>query len=232
MTIKESLRKSPEQLAYDTLFNSYLQERKEKNDTIRAGSEDIFHASALASRYFCLIEAVLDAKKKPKPMVYFSSMLRIFKAGDDIHAKHQEFWRKNKMAYAIEGKNYSKFLHMTATPDGLIKFMGKMTIAEIKSMNTFIFGKLKEVPKNAYVQAQIYMYLTATPQAVVIVEDKNTQDIKLFKVAFCINDALEYLMRRRLIMKYENKDKLPPKKFMYCKKKNQRKCKYNEICFK
>ena len=228
-TVKEMLKVGNQaETIYQTKFDDYLRQwEKEKN----ADRSDHFHASSLTDKDFCLVKAVLDEMIPGTNEGFPPRILSVFQAGIDIHNKHQEFQRKSGMAIQIEQQYYSEFLEMTATPDSVIEFLNCRTITEIKSMNCFQFSKLSGPPANAYAQSQIYMYITALPQTLVIVEDKNTQALKVYKVEFNLEDALALIKRRRVIMRCMKHHVIPVSKRI-CEKKNQRKrCKFNDICF-
>lgn len=232
MSFKKTLLKgqSVAQLVYTTKFYNYLREWRKEHDKKR-DEHPSFHASSLADKNFCLVKSVLNEIVPGKPDVIPPSVLSIFMTGIDIHKKHQKFYRKMGMAYYIEQTVYSEFLDMTGTPDAIINFLNMTTVSEIKSMNFFQFNKLQEAPYNAYVQALVYMYICAIPQAIVIIENKNNQQIKPYLIEFNLKDCLVFIKRRRLIMKCLEKNIIPLSRRL-CEKPNKRKrCKYNEICF-
>jgi len=230
MTIKKMLTSSnlPQNI-YEQKFHDWLKEWSKKKDAGRGGH---FHASSLIDKNFCLMKAVLEERLPAKQRDGFPpKTLSTFKVGIYVHDKHQEFYKETGMAESIEQQYYSELLDMTATPDAILKFMRTRTIAEIKSMNGFEFGKLTAPPKNAYAQAQIYMYVTATPQALIIVEDKNFQDLKVYLIEFNLTDALEYIRRRRVIMRCLKYNVIPVSKRLCQTKTDRKKCKYNEPCW-
>jgi len=231
MTLKNMLIKSKDinQISYEVKWHDYLRKWKKERDIKRDNFE--FHASSLVDKNFCLVKAVLYKMVKIIDEVFPPSTLARFITGVDIHQKHQKFYKDFDMAYYIEKQFYSNFLKMTATPDGIIKFMHNTVVVEIKSMDHFPFCKLKEPPLNAYWQALIYMYIVGIPQAIIVIENKNNQELKIFKINFDAEKALKLIKRRVAILKCLEKNMIPLSKRI-CKKFNERKrCKFKDICF-
>ncbi len=230
MTLKTMLTSSNlPQVIYEQKFHEWLKAWSTKKDATRGGH---FHASSLVDKNFCLMKAVLEEKLPLKQRDGFPpKVLSTFKVGIAVHDKHQQFYEESGIAEKIEQSYYSELLDMTATPDAELKFMGVKTISEIKSMNGFEFAKLNAPPKNAYSQAQIYMYVTATPQALIVVEDKNFQDLKIYLIEFNLDDALTLIRRRRNIMRCIKHNIIPVSKRLCQTKTDKKKCKYNEQCW-
>lgn len=156
--------------------------------------------------------------------------LRIFLHGIATHLKYQMIFKRAGMAVAVEQKFYDRFLNVVATPDVIIKFMGKKYIVEIKSVNAYAFDKLKAPPKGAVNQSNLYMHITAIPQAIVLCENKNTQDVKLFKLEFDPDKVRPYIERRLYVNEYIAKRKLPRRQ---CRSIDEAKhCSCREVCFK
>jgi len=230
MTVKKLLTSSNmPQVIYEQKFHDWLKDWAKNKDVERGQS---FHASSLIDKNFCLMKAVLDELAPSKTKDGFPpKVLSTFKVGIDVHNKHQQFYAETNMAEYIEQRFYSKVLDVTATPDAVLNFMNMRTISEIKSMNGFEFGKLKDSPKNAYAQAQIYMYITAIPQSLIVVEDKNFQDLKVFLIEFNLDDALEYIKRRRKIMICTKHNIIPVSKRLCQKNGDKKKCKHRVTCW-
>jgi CRISPR/Cas system-associated exonuclease Cas4 (RecB family) len=221
-----------EYMVYINKWHEWLREWKQKNDDERNETGHYFHASGLVDKYFCIVKAILEDMMPDESDVNSLSTLAIFKAGKDIHDKHQKFLQDKFDCIYIEKPLFSNFLQLTATPDAIIKFLGIPTIVEIKSMNCFKYDKTKTPPDNAQAQAQIYMYLYGVPKAIIICENKNNQDIKLFPLDFDLNSALTYITRRRAMLNCIKKNKIPLEK-RYCKtsKQKAKQCKFNTLCW-
>ena len=82
----------------------------------------------------------------------------------------------------MDRSQYNKEYELSFTPDGIVEipefYDGKM-ILEIKSSNTYSFKPAMSHPSGEK-QMQLYMWLTGIKKGFVLMEDKNTQDFKLF----------------------------------------------------
>lgn len=217
------------QVYYEVKWHNYLRSWRKIRDKERG--EDEFHASSLADKSFCLVKAILNEMTDVKDEIFSPRTLSVFMTGLNIHKKHQDFYRKTNIAYYTEQGFYLEFLDMFLTPDAIINFMNKTTVIEIKSMNTFQFGKLRIPPIGAYWQILIYMYAVGISQGIIVIEDKNSQEVKIFKVDFNLKKAIILISRRLAILKCLEKNMLPLSKRI-CKEPGQRKrCKFKDICF-
>lgn len=232
MSIKNLLTKTQDmnQVFYEVIWNKYLIEWRKERDKERAKSPH-YHASSLVDKNFCIVRAVLEEMIKNTDEIFSPQTLSIFWNGVDVHKRHQKFYRESGISFYIEQVTYSKFLDMTGKSDAIINFMGSTTIIELKSMNSFLFDKLQAPPYNAYCQSLIYMYLHGIPQALVVVENKNFQTLKIYKIDFNINEALKLIKRRYIIIKCLKKNMIPLSKRICKKPKIKKRCKFNDICF-
>ena len=155
--------------------------------------------------------------------------LAIFLNGIDVHNKHQRFLKDTNILVGSEKTYYSEFLDMYATPDAISNFLGRTIIIEYKSMRTELFYSLKEVPYNAFCQSQIYMYMTGIPDAIVVVENKNDQVLKVYTIVFDLRFALNVIRHRLKIIECLREKYIPIDKRL-CSKPTK-KCKYSEYCF-
>lgn len=229
--LKELIKKS--QVDIDmALFEAELDRQVLKYMQSRQADRIGMHASELISDKFC-----------PRRICYYefgivkrsedslsSKTLRIFLHGIATHLKYQFIFKKAGLALAVEQRFYNKFLNITATPDVIIKFMGKKYVVEIKSVNTYAFTSMKKPPKAAVAQANLYMYITSIPQAIVLCENKNTQEIKLFKIEFDLDDVRQYIERRLYVNECIAQRKLP--KRLCGSVTDAKHCSCKEICFR
>ena len=138
----------------------------------------------------------LNNDKKQLPL----GLLRIFRAGNDIHEKWQELAQLDGIATGVERRRYSKEYDLYLTPDLELKLFGKEYIGEIKSQNTFAFKKQTD-HASARKQVNFYMHFTGVPLGLIIVEDKNNQEFKTY-----IHEYDPEMMRKPLerIIKIKN----------------------------
>lgn len=229
MSIKQLLANSNNihEMTYKALWHDYLIKWRIEHQKNRPIGD--FHASSLASKDFCLVKAVIEEVLKKNDDSAAPEQLAVFFAGIDIHNKHQNFMKAIGVSKYTEQTYYTKFLDMYATPDAIGSFLNRDIIFEIKSMRSNLFNNLKEVPYNAFCQAQIYMYMVALPSSLVIVENKDDQKLKIFVVEFDLRFAYNLVKHRRTILRCLENKVIPLDKRLCAKPK--KKCKYAEYCF-
>ena len=167
-----------ERMRIETALNRlFLKERT--GDEIRSG----LHASALMAKdeHYCPREQLLS--------LYFPmhenkkhlgvDTLKIFREGVAVHEKWQQLMTDGGIAIACEARALSEEYMLSLTPDVIVKIDGMTYIVEIKSMNTFAFKHLTYRHPAGNDQSQIYMHFYGIPKAIILVEDKNTQEVKV-----------------------------------------------------
>lgn len=178
---------------------------------------------------------------------------RIFSEGDAIHEKWQRLFIRGGLCKPLDC-DYSRFAEeydLSYTPD-IICFLPvdmKLTsvydesvpkepyVVEIKSVNTFTFKKQK-YHASGRKQCQLYMYLTGIHKGIVLCDDKNTQEFKVYKYEYNPSEIAPYIRRLEQIQEY--KQRLLKKHKMVarhskcigynCKKAQE--CPMREVCYK
>lgn len=111
---------------------------------------------------------------------------RIFDTGHDFHARMTRYFREMKILIGEEVKvSYADPPIPVAYIDAIIRWEDKKSIVELKSIGEdgFAYRKTFNKPKDDHVQqVRIYMRLTKIEDAYIIYENKNTQEILVFKV--------------------------------------------------
>lgn len=198
------------------------------------------HASAIivSENDFCYRQQVLSLFYKMSQGEHISPGLkRIFEEGNAIHEKWQRLMIRGKLGKA-DNMDVSKFASeydLSYTPDGSSIQIGKHKyIVEIKSVNTFQFKKMTSHPSGKK-QCQLYMHLEGIHKGIVLCEDKNTQDIKVFLYDYEPEIVAPYIERLETIQFYK-KDLIKNKKMIkgICKDsscKRARDCNMQEACF-
>lgn len=152
------------------------------------GERTGLHASAViaAEDAFCIRQQVLSLLYRQLQGEQINPRLkRIFSAGDYIHEKYQRLFLRGGWCEP-EDLDYTRYVvecDLSYTPDAIIHtpalFDGERCVVEIKSMNTYSFKDAKEHPSGKK-QCLLYMRLTDIKHGIVLCEDKNTQDIRVF----------------------------------------------------
>lgn len=178
---------------------------------------------------------------------------RIFAEGDAIHEKWQRLFIRGGLCEPLDC-DYSRFdddFDLSYTPDIICGIpedyrlesvcdssVTKVPyIVEIKSVNTFTFKKQK-YHASGRKQCQLYMYLTGIHNGIVLCDDKNTQEFKVYKYEYNPSEIAPYIRRLEQIQEYEDrliiKNKLVKKHSQcscYASKKAQE-CPMRDVCFR
>ncbi len=196
-----------------------------KNQPERTG----IHVSSLiaSDAAFCFRQIVLMQFHKHQDINLHGRTLQIFLQGWVIHQKWQELFRTAGNTpgsfievLSIEESRVKKGI--TYTPDIIAAIgtgkLGKPYIIEIKSMKGERYEALKGIHKDARVQANMYMWLEGIEQAIVLVENKDTQEFKLWVIKYDKPLVQKYINRaikvRRMNEEYREKEVLPPQHVM------------------
>lgn len=206
---------------------------RDHTDEKRAG----LHASGIikSDKDFCYREQVLSLLfEQTQGQLLPVNLLRIFAAGNSIHAKWQNLFVKSGIAVEIEARNFSEQYEMYFTPDAVIQLNNKKYVVEIKSVNTFQFQKSNNHSQGAR-QLQLYMHLLGIENGFVLAEDKNTQDWKPFITKYDYTQILPFLERLQEIQDFKKvfleTGELPPKKCKSCTMSKAQSCNLVNACF-
>lgn len=214
------------------------------------------HASAMivSDDKFCYRQQVLSLFYKQLQGEQTSvGLKRIFAEGDAIHEKWQRLFIRGGLCKPLEC-DYSRFAEefdLSYTPDIICAIpedyklesvhddsVKKIPfVIEIKSVNTFTFKKQK-YHASGRKQCQLYMYLTGIHNGIVLCDDKNTQDFKVYKYEYNPEEIKKEIRRLEQVQEYK-KQLLKKKKLAkrhekctgYTSKKAQE-CPMRDVCFR
>lgn len=255
---------STEEQKIEQLFNSlfYLdknipEELKFLKSVMTRGSDTTerkgLHASAIivSDDKFCYRQQVLSLfYKQLQGEQTKVGLKRIFAEGDAIHEKWQRLFIRGGLCEPLDC-DYSRFdedFDLSYTPDIICKLPINMSltepcdkwekyIVEIKSVNTYTYKKQK-YHASGRKQCQLYMYLTGIHKGIVLCDDKNTQDFKVYRYDYNPAEIAPYIRRLEKIQEYKeqlvlNKKLVPriPQCSCYVSKKAQE-CPMRDVCFK
>ena len=156
------------------------------------------HASAVitSDSVFCIREQILSLfYKRNQEDSISEGLLRIFEEGNCIHEKWQSMFERAGIARGIEDRGHSKIFDLYMTPDAIIELNGKLYVVEIKSANTYSYKAMKSGHPSGTHQLQLYMHFLCIPRGFVLVEDKNTQEFKIFPVRYEPGHASKFVQR-------------------------------------
>lgn len=211
------------------------------------------HASAVivSDDKFCYRQQVLSLfYKQLQGEQTKVGLKRIFAEGDAIHEKWQRLFIRGGLCDPLDC-DYSRFdedFDLSYTPDIICKLPVNMSltepcdkweeyIVEIKSVNTYTYKKQK-YHASGRKQCQLYMYLTGIHKGIVLCDDKNTQEFKVYRYDYNPAEIAPYIRRLEKIQEYKeqlvlNKKLVPrmPQCSCYGSKKAQE-CPMRDVCFR
>jgi len=238
-SLKDKIKKSTTMGGTKELFIINKLERLFDVEFDREDRIGLHASNILASeKDFCYRELVLSFYYKKNKTELPSNLKRIFLEGTYIHRKWQNLFVKAGIATAIEKQHHIEEFDCYMTPDAEIRIGKTEYIVEIKSMNTFAFKHATTHPKGAK-QCKFYMHYKGKTHGIVLMEDKNNQDIKIQLIEYNPDDGDEdikgYVKRLENIKKYrkifEKESKVPKR---ICKSSDCKRaigCPMRDACF-
>lgn len=201
------------------------------------------HASAIlkGENEFCYREQVLSLFYKMNQGEQLPiKMLKIFAQGNAIHEKWYKLFRRAKVDVAIERSLFLKQYDLSFTIDALLDLLGDEVICDVKSQNSFAFKKAKGHPSGEK-QVNFYCWAltkyTGVPhrKGFVLVDNKDTQEIKIVPVKYDKEKVKPYVERlkeiQRLKREFIENKKMPKRKCDNCNCKRASECNMRDACF-
>lgn len=156
------------------MIDNYLEKKEGKER-----DEERFHISELATSKRILFERFInpDKKEKPKPQ-----LKRIFENGNFVHQRYYKYFAEMGILRAVEVQAVDNDL-FTGTADCIISTKdGVPWVVDIKSCNSWVFKKLQDMKPEHRVQILFYMYYLNIENGLLLYENKDDQNIKIFKI--------------------------------------------------
>jgi len=221
MSLKKLQENSIKEMMFEVFGNKAIKNLLDQQQKERP--KGTFHCSNIIVEpsNFCARKQLLDYKNGNSFKIS-PQLGKIFLAGTSIHEKWQKLFEREKVDKKIEVTHYSKKLHLTGTPDAIVELWGKSWVIEIKSVRSEIFNKmtLTNYPvSSAIIQANLYMFLASIPRAIILTENKNTQEVKTFFIKFEPEKIYNYLNQHLKVLEYLKNKKLPK---CVCKSSNDK----------
>lgn len=181
------------------------------------------HASAMivSDDKFCYRQQVLSLfYKQLQGEQTPIGLKRIFSEGDAIHEKWQRLFIRGGLCEPLDC-DFSRFAEefdLSYTPDIICAIpedyklesvhnddVKKIRyVVEIKSVNTFTFKKQK-YHASGRKQCQLYMYLTGIHNGLVLCDDKNTQEFKVYKYEYNPTEIAPYISRLERVQEFKDR---------------------------
>lgn len=229
----------------EKLFNSLFYAKKNMEEEVKFVKQMFTRGGDSTERYglhtsaiivgedkFCYREQVLSLLyKQAQGENVPQNLIRIFEEGNAIHEKWQRLFIRGGLCKA-EDCDFSKFYdeyEVGYTPDAIITIKGKKYVVEIKSVNTYQFMKMTSHP-TASKQVQMYMHFSGIHDGIILCEDKNTQQFKVFVVKYNPDIVSPYIERLEAVKYYKNRVFEEGKMVKRCKQCTSKVCKRAITC--
>ena len=224
----------------EKLFNSLFYAKKNMDEEVKfvkqmftRGGDSTerrgLHTSAIivGEDKFCLREQVLSLIYKQAQGEHIpQNLIRIFEEGNAIHEKWQRLFIRGGLCKA-EDLDFSKFYdkyEIGYTPDAILTIDGEKYVVEIKSVNTYQFQKMTSHP-TATKQVNMYMHFSGIHKGIILCDDKNTQNFKVFPVKYNPEIVAPYIERLEAVQYYKNRVFEEHKMVKRCKQCTSKVCK-------
>jgi hypothetical protein len=125
-----------------------------------------------------------------------------------------------------------KSLRVTGKRDGKLIIKGKPYLLEIKSMSMFQFTKLYAPIEKHIKQFSFYMWLDGTKEGFFLIEDKNTQDVKLFHHKFSMDHIKGEIAVLTAANKFLDEMTMPGRLTTYPQDNDCKRCGHKHTCKK
>lgn len=190
------------------------------------------------SRRHVLNNLYPEKAEQPDAKPWSAHQNAVFLHGWAIHEKWQDLFKRFGDCIEAETPHYDETRELWFTPDAIIRFAGEVYVVEIKGYKSETFDTLgDEPPEAAMLQCNLYLHLLSIKRGIVLVENKNTQDIKVWAIE--CNPELTHLYTHRMydvkgatiLTKKHGASKLPTR---VCGSPNDRlavKCPMRKLCF-
>jgi len=182
-------------------ISKYLEEHPEKAST----------STKLSPTYIIKCERQAFYKLKGVPQETsrdFKSRL-IAMGGNSIHKKFEDLFRNMGILVDSEKLIFHSTYPFLGFVDAIIKIDDETYIVEIKSINKEGFGKLNKPHEEHVLQVKMYMLIMNIKKAIIFYENKDSQDLKEFRVD--LNPEFESWFNEKMnrILAYYKENKIP-----------------------
>jgi hypothetical protein len=234
-TSKPELRTLAALLKYDIedMFNAW-----ESAKALRTGAP---HASAILApeNEWCLRRHVLTAlypesveRVEQKPWTALQNA--VFLNGWMLHEKYQRLFAEYGNVIEVETSHFDETRFLYFTPDAIIEFGGVPYVVEIKGYKQETWQNLDEAgapPQAAHAQCNLYCHILEIQYGIILVENKNTQEIKAWVIERDPTLAREYTDRCYQVKGKVATKSIPERACSSCKDRRAEKCPVRNFCF-
>lgn len=138
---------------------------------------DYFYVSELGKSKKAIYESMKNLKKEK----YDPRVKRIFDNGDYMHARYFKYFAEMGILIAAEVVAVENDL-FHGRLDAIITDGEQNYILDLKSCSNWTFRKLTDATPEHKLQLQFYLYYRKIQKGMVLYENKDTQEIKIFEI--------------------------------------------------
>ncbi len=192
------------------------------------------------SRRHVLNNVYPEHAEQPEPKPWDAHQNAVFANGWALHERWQDLFKKFGDCIEAEQAHYDETRELWFTPDAILRFAGEVYVVEIKGYKQETFDRFMLVgdpPEAAMLQCNLYLHLLGLKRGIILVENKNSQDLKIWVIEH--NEELTRLYIHRMydvkgatiMTKKHGPSKLPAR---VCGSPNDRlaaKCPMRRVCF-
>jgi CRISPR/Cas system-associated exonuclease Cas4 (RecB family) len=115
--------------------------------------------------------------------------------------------------------------------DCIFKLSGDFSLVDFKSMNSRMFGQLREPLEKHVIQITIYLWILDMKSGFLLYENKDTQKMKLYEVERNA-ELVEQIKKRAMGLKKILQQKKLPKRPFKKDSKQCKSCQFKKVCWK
>lgn len=178
----------------------------------------------------------------------------IFENGWDLHKRWQKIFLKfahmvisEDLEPELDLTHYDETRNLYFSPDAILEFAGQRYVVEIKGVKQEAYQELTddlqvamracETVNKAVIQVNLYMHLLELKKAIILVENKNDQNFKVWVIEYDAAMSVPYVERiyavktQTILTRTHGLNKLPVR---VCQSRGDalaRKCPMRDCCF-
>lgn len=175
----------------------------------------------------CPIAIFYSFKKKPKAKLGAQTHLR-FSDGDDTHKRLVRALFSIGIVGAVEIPIPENEL-FGGRADAIVAIKNELYVVEIKAVGSYKFKKLLEADPSYIKQLQLYLYYLNIDKGIILIENKDTQELKEFVVKKDVKMIKQILGDFTALKRKILNDELPGKPKVLAKWKCIY-CSYRKMC--
>lgn len=169
-------------------------------------------------------------KKAPKKDME-ANILRMFEHGDYIHQLIMKALMGARDVHVVGSEiNIPPQEIISGRADAILSDGKDLYVLDIKSMNSMLFRNLEEPKEENVNQIQLYLHYFKIPKGILLYVNKDTQDLKEFKVDYNSQLAGRLISGLESLKKQIDSDVVPCRLQSYPVDWQCRYCQFKDIC--